>query len=110
MSEVYKVDGSKFLPLNSQSPDEIDMPVHTVNNATKPVYRIFGYAPPALKSQEYNTTKARDRYADIYFTTDQFTLLEDRLKHSKAVWISYDVDAKPGNEPISHQSVLTNFP
>jgi hypothetical protein len=109
MSEVYKVDGAKFSPINSSSPNEIDMPVHTANNATTPVHRIFGYAPPALKSQEYNTSKSADRYADIYFTTDQFRYLKDNVKN-RAIWISYDTGAGWGNLPILHQTILSNYP
>lgn len=109
MSEVYKVDGSTFLPLNSQSPNEIDMPVHTVNNAPTPVHRIFGYAPASLKSQEYNTSKPADRYADIYFSTDQFTYLKDNVR-KRAIWISYDTDASRGNLPILHQTILSQYP
>lgn len=109
MPEVYKVDtGCVFSPPGGTT-SEIEIPVHTVNSAPTPVHRIYAY-PPSGTSWEHETSKPANRYADIYFTTNQFTTLKNNVK-TRPVWISYDApDIPGGNDLISNQTVYLTYP
>jgi hypothetical protein len=110
MAEVYKVTNPCVLtPPSPATPTKIDMPVSAMNNPLTPVHKIVA-RQGSLNSWERETQPAQ-RYADIYFNSNQFaTLVANVNSSSKSIYVTYNAPAIPGDDRIILGGISFQYP
>jgi hypothetical protein len=110
LAEAYRINSNcVLLPPGTIPPSQIDMPVTTVNGAPSPIFKIVA-RQGSRSSWERETALPQQRYADIYFNSNQFNTLINNVNTGTRVYVTYDAPAIAGDDRISNQSVTFSYP
>lgn len=106
MAENYKVRKPCTLtPPPPAAPSKIDIPVDKVGTPPSPITKIVARSGSSTSYER----EASPRYADIYFTSSQYTTLVNNV-NSATVHISYDAPAIAGDDVISNVNITVTYP